>query len=142
MELLVGHANGLSRLQALDAAPVLLPDPATGAGSAVAALARDPAGSLWAATARGAARVGPDDALTLLGPGERPETETPLAAVEAGISGLLHFGGAAGLFRLDPVRGSWHVFRGGATDETVPDWAPWDPPRTLCPTTRRSSCAP
>ena len=127
MDLLLGHATGVARLAALDAVPVPLPDPAAGAGPAVAALARDAAGGFWAATSRGAARLGPDGAPTLLGPGGRPETETALLAVEAGIGGELHFGGAAGLFRLDPASGRWHVFRGGATDETVPDWIPWDP---------------
>lgn len=127
MDLLVGHANGLSRLNALDAAPTPLPDPAAGTGPPIACLDRDPAGGLWAATARGAARVGPGDVLTLLGPGERAETETALAAVAADSSGILHFGGAAGLFRHDPAQARWHVFRGGASDETVPDWIAWDP---------------
>jgi hypothetical protein len=133
MDLLLGHANGLSRLHALDAVPLPLPDPVTVGGPAVAALARDPTGELWAATARGAARIAANDALTLIGPGERPATETPLVAVEAGVGGILHFGGAAGLFRLDPISGRWHVFRGGTTDETVPDWVPWDPATDTLP---------
>lgn len=127
MDLLIGHANGLSRLDALDPDAVPVPDPAAGTGPAVAALARDPAGRVWAATARGAAAVGSDDTLTLVGPGARAETETPLVALAADPGGLLHLGGPAGLFRFDPTRGSWHVYRGGAIDEAVPDWAPWDP---------------
>jgi hypothetical protein len=124
----VGHANGLARLSVFDpGAPALRPDPASVTGSAVHALARDRAGTIWAATADGAARVGPLGGLTFVGPGSRVKNRSALNAVQADPDGIVHFGGKAGLFRHDPIRGSWHVYLGGAFDETIPDWRPWNP---------------
>lgn len=125
-DIVVGHANGVSRLDVF-AAPALVPDPAAGTGPAVHALVRAPDGAIWAATATGAVRLAPGDALTPVGPGARAETVTPLSAVQADPDGILHFGGAAGLFRHDPARNLWHVYLGAALDDTAPDWQPWDP---------------
>ncbi|MRX51184.1 hypothetical protein GI374_12135 [Paracoccus sp. S-4012] len=119
-ELLVGHASGVSRLDPF-AAPALVPDPATGTGPAVRALVRAPDGTVWAATDTGAARLGPGDAAAPAGPA------TPLTAVQADPDGILHFGGAAGLFRHDPATDAWHAYLGAALEDTVPDWAPFDP---------------
>ena len=125
-DLLVGHGGGLSRV-ALFAPVALLPDPAAGDGPAVHAMARDPGGGLWAATAAGAARIGPDDTLIPVGPGARAETRTALAVVQADPDGILHFGGAAGVFRHDPATGDWHVYAGASLEDAVPDWVRWDP---------------
>lgn len=126
-ELLVGHDNGLARIALFAAPPTLLPDPGTAIGPAVNALARAADGTIWAATATGAATLGPSDALTATGPGIRPQTETPLNALLAEPDGLVTLGGAAGLFRFDPAADTWHVYRGDSLDETTPDWLPWDP---------------
>jgi hypothetical protein len=123
----VGHAKGVARMGALTPAPALRPNPATATGTAVHALARDRAGALWAATDKGAAQVGPRGGLTAAGPGARAHTATALRAVQADPDGILHFGGAIGLFRFDPARGIWHVYLGADVDETVPDWRPWNP---------------
>lgn len=125
--LLVGHANGLSRTPAIGAPAALTPDPAGMTDPAVRALARDGTGSLWAATASGAATVQTGDVVALTGPGARAQTITAMNAVHVDRDGLVYFGGAAGLFLHDPGRGSWHVYRGGTADDTVPDWVPWDP---------------
>ena len=125
--LLLGHANGLARLGVFDAPPAPVPDPGGAAGPAVNALAQDRSGTWWAATAAGAARLGPGDALVPVGPGDRAGTATAQDAVLADSDGTVFFGGAAGLFRHLPATGGWHAYRGGSTDERVPDWAPWDP---------------
>ncbi len=125
--LLVGHASGLARLDLFAAGAVLTPDPAANAAPAVHALARMPGGAIWAATDAGAARLDAGDVLVRIGPGTRPETETPLVAVLAEADGILHFGGAAGLFRHELKSGAWHVFSGESLDEGVTDWLLWDP---------------
>jgi hypothetical protein len=123
----VGHAKGLAQLQVYDRIPALRPDPAGGTGKAVNGLATDRAGAIWAATAVGAARVGPKGGLTIVGPA------TELTVVQSDPDGILHFGGPAGLFRYDPSRDGdsshdrWHVYLGRDSDETVPDWSPWRP---------------
>ncbi|AVO36355.1 two-component regulator propeller domain-containing protein [Pukyongiella litopenaei] len=124
--LLLGHGNGLARLTVFGSPPTLAPDPATATGAAVHALARAGDGTIWAATATGAATIGPGDTLVAVGPGARAETETALAAVLAEPDGIVTLGGAAGLFRFDARAGTWHVYRGDSLDETVPDWLPWD----------------
>ncbi|HEU0221173.1 MAG TPA: hypothetical protein VFR34_03035, partial [Paracoccaceae bacterium] len=126
-DLVLGHANGLARLPAVGAPPVPVPDPAAATDPAVRALARDAGGGVWAARATGAARLGPGDVLTAVGPGERAGTEAVFHAVLPEGDGLVYFGGAPGLFLHDPARDRWHVYQGGTADETVPDWAPWDP---------------
>lgn len=125
-DLLLGFATGLARLPlfALPLAPV--PDPATLAGPAVNALARSPGGAWLAATSQGAARLIGGDALEFVGPGARPETQTPLFAVHIDGDGTAFFGGERGLFRLSALDGSWAVYHGEAADETEPDWRPWD----------------
>lgn len=125
-EMLLGHENGLARLAVFGSPPTLTPDPATSTGAAVHALARAGDGTIWAATATGAATIGPGDTLDAVEPGARPETETALSAVLAEPDGIVTFGGAAGLFRFDARAGTWHVYRGDSLDETAPDWLPWD----------------
>jgi hypothetical protein len=130
----VGHARGVARLSVFDAVPDLEPDPAGGAGPAVHALARDRAGTIWAATDLGARRVGPLGGLTAVGPGSRPgKNDSALKAVQADQDGIVHFGGEAGVFRHDPSRGSWHVYLGATIDETIPDWRPWVPASDAAP---------
>ncbi len=125
--LLVGHASGLSRTPAVGAPAALTPDPAGMAGPAVRGLVRAADGRVWAATTQGPAVVGIADALVPAGPGARVQTRTVINAAHADADGCLFFGGAAGLFRHDPAHDAWHVYRGGTADDTVPDWAPWDP---------------
>lgn len=137
-DLLVGHANGLARLPAVGAPHVPVPDPAAAADPAVRGLARDRTGQVWAARATGAGRLRTDDTFTAVGPGARPETETVLNAVLVERDGFVYVGGAAGLFLHDPTRGRWHVYRGSSADETVPDWAPWDPGGDPLPTDRHT----
>ncbi len=131
--LLVGHANGLSRTPAVGGAAVLTPAPGTMTDPAVLGLGTGRDGSIWAATAQGAAQVGPADALQPVGPGERAATQTLMNAVHVDPDGCVYFGGEAGLFLHDPGRGTWHVYRGGTADETVPDWALWDPAADALP---------
>jgi hypothetical protein len=133
-DLLVGHDAGLGRLALFAPAPSILPDPAGASGPAVQALAMGPDGTVWAATATGAARLGSGDTLIAIGPGARSGTETALAAVLADGDGIVIFGGAAGLFRYDPKARAWHVFRGESLDESVPDWQAWDPDGDPLPT--------
>jgi hypothetical protein len=123
----VGHFHGVARLSAFDSEPALKSEPRTATQAAVHALARDGAGTLWAATAMGAARVGPLGGLTFVGPGARKKTETVLNMVQADPDGIVHFGGSDALFRHDPGRDIWHVYVGAEADETVPDWQPWSP---------------
>lgn len=120
----IGHASGVTQIGAFTPAPGFRPNPS---GTTVQALVRDRAGTLWAATDKGAVRPGPRGGLPAVGPGARAETETALRAVQADPDGILHFGGALGLFRFDPSRDSWHVYLGADVDETVPDWKPWNP---------------
>ncbi|MDW4498771.1 hypothetical protein R5H30_12315 [Sulfitobacter sp. D35] len=126
-DMLVGHDAGLARLDPFAAPPTLLPDPAGASDPAVNAMARAADGSIWAATATGAATLGGGDVLAPTGPGSRTETETTLAALIAEPDGLVTLGGAAGLFRHDLKSGLWHVYSGDSIDETVPDWLSWDP---------------
>lgn len=123
----VGHLHGVARLSAFDSEPALKPEPRAATQAAVHALARDGAGRLWAATATGAARVGPLGGLTFVGPGARKKTETVLNIVQADPDGIVHFGGPDALFRHDPGRDLWHVYVGEEADETVPDWRSWSP---------------
>ncbi|WP_159992275.1 hypothetical protein [Roseomonas sp. 18066] len=131
--LLVGTAGGLARLPVL-VAPLAA---TTVAGPAVQGFSRGGGGAIWwLATATGCARLGTGDAITLVGPGARAETEAPFAAAWADADGPVFFGGEAGLFRHDPARGLWHVYGGGSGDETVPDWTPWDPEADALPAAR------
>jgi hypothetical protein len=132
-QLVVGHANGLSSTAAVGAAPALVPDPAGLTGPAVRSLVRDGTGRIWAATAMGAASVGAGDVLVATGPGERAATQTSMNAVHADADGHVYFGGAAGLFLHHPARGTWHAYRGGTADETVADWALWNPATDALP---------
>jgi hypothetical protein len=125
--LLLGHAQGLSRLDVFAPERALDPDPGGMEGPGVRALARGPDGTWWAATARGATRLDPGETFPApVGRGSRSETEMPLNAVWADDDGTVFFGGAAGLFRHVPRDGTWQVYRGGDADERVPDWETWD----------------
>lgn len=132
-DLLIGHANGFSRMPAAGADPIPLPDPAAATDPAVLAIAADSTGRIWLARAIGAAFLGSSDTVTPVGPGERTETETELNAILAERDGYVLFGGALGLFLHDPARDLWHVYRGGSADETVPDWIPWNPDSEALP---------
>lgn len=131
--LLVGHANGLSRTPMIGVPPALVPPAGSPSGPAVRALAADRTGRLWAATARGPAAVGTGDTLHPVGPGERVATRTAMNAVHADADGQVYFGGVAGLFLHDPTHATWHVYQGGTADETVADWARWDPASDALP---------
>lgn len=133
-DLLVGHANGVSRTPSVGAPAALTPDPVALGGPSVRALARDQAGRIWAATADGAAVLAAGDTLQPVGPGTRTESRTSMNAVLVDFDGVVYFGGASGLFLHDPSRDSWHVYHGGTADDATADWAPWDPAVDVPPT--------
>lgn len=132
--MLVGHANGLSRLDVFAAPLAMQPDAAGLSDAAVFAVDMSSDGTIWAATSSGAAAYDAALTRTTLGPGARAETETALAAVMVEADGVITFGGTLGLFRHDSRAGHWHVFKGESLDEGTPDWAAWDPDADALPT--------
>ena len=126
-QLLIGLATGLTALELYSPGAAPSPVPATLAGPGVRALAADPAARWWAATSEGAARVEDDLTLTMVGPGARPATVTPLDAVLVDVDGTLLFGGELGVFQFQPSQGRWFHYGGAAVDEASPDWIPFDP---------------
>ena len=126
-DLLIGMATGVSALALYAAGAVLTPDPATLAGPAINALAADRSGQFWAASSSGVARVNNDLTLTLVGPGARAATQTPLHCAFVDGDGTLFFGGDLGVFQFQPVANRWYHYAGAAVDESSPDWLPFDP---------------
>ena len=126
-QLLIGLATGATALELYPPGATPSPDPATLAAPGVHALAPDAAGRWWAATSDGAAQVGNDLTLTLVGPGARPETLTPLHAVFVDVDGTVFFGGELGVFQFQATQSRWFHYGGAAVDESSPDWIPFDP---------------
>ena len=125
--LLIGLATGLTALELYSPGATPSPVPATLAGPGVRALAPDSAARWWAATSNGAARVENDLTLTMVGPGARPATVTPLHAVFVDVDGTVFFGGDLGVFQFQSTHGRWFRYGGAAVDEASPDWIPFDP---------------
>ena len=125
--LLIGLATGLTALELYSPGATPSPDPATLAGPGVHALAPDAAARWWAATSDGAAQVENDLTLTMVGPGARPATVTPLHAVFVDVDGTVFFGGELGVFQFQATQGRWFHYGGAAVDESSPDWIPFDP---------------
>jgi hypothetical protein len=126
-QLLIGLATGVTALELYSPGATPSPDPATLAGPGVHALAPDAAAQWWAATSDGAAQVGSDLTLTMVGPGVRPATVTPFHAVFVDVDGSVFFGGELGVFQFQATQGRWFHYGGAAVDEASPDWIPFDP---------------
>src|SRR6266542_3383943 len=126
-DLLIGLAVGVTALALYtpDAAPT--PDPAALTGPEVHALTPDASGRWWAATSTGAAQLGNDLSPAPIGPGARPETETPLYSVFVDIDDTVFFGGELGVFQFQAAQRRWYYYGGAAVDEASPDWLPFDP---------------
>ncbi len=134
LTLWVGHANGLSQLDIGAATLALDPDPAGQGDAAVFGIARGPSGTLWLATATGAATFEQGGGAQATGPGEGAAIETALHCVFADRDGDVYFGGDAGVFLHRPVDRAWFYYSGASASDTEPDWIPWDPALDPLPT--------
>ena len=132
-QLLIGLATGVTALELYSGIATPSPDPATLAGPDVHALAPDTGGRWWAATSDGAAQLDNDLTLSLVGPGARSATITPLYAVFVDTDGTVLFGGELGVFQFQPARNRWFHYGGAAVDESSPDWIPFDPDTDALP---------
>ena len=133
-DLLIGLASGVTRLALYTPGAAPSPDPATLTGPEVHALAPDAAGRWWAAASTGAAQLGDDLSLTPIGPGTRPETETPFYAVFVDTDGTVMFGGDLGVFQFQAVQALLVPLRRGR-GRSSPDWLPFDPDTDPLPST-------
>jgi hypothetical protein len=132
-DLLIGLANGVTRLALYVAGSAPTPDPATLAGPEVHALVPGAGGRWWAATSTGPAELAADLSLAPIGPGARAETRTPIYAACADADGTLFFGGELGVFQFQVVQGRWYHYAGAAVDESSADWLPFDPAADALP---------
>lgn len=122
----VGFATGLSRIEIQPSGGFALdPDPSSLSDPAVNALAVDGAGTLWAATDQGLARLD-SGALNYTALGNRSETETPLRALWVDASGDLYAGGELGLFLYRTPHDRFYILLDEKVDEADDDWLALD----------------
>jgi hypothetical protein len=138
-DLLAGTAKGLLRipLHAVPPGPLVpQPKPEQLAGPAIHAILYLSDGRWWLGTEKGAARLGPADALEPVGP------ETPVYALHQDATGTLHLGTKLGLFQLQPGPGHWYWYAGESPLDEAPAWQRFLPKESKLPAAERAALPP